>query len=953
MQINAAGGIMGHPLNCANYDTKGDPADAVPVTNRMLVSASHLVMVVGPDGSDIPSVLPVLEQAKVPELNTVGDPRYDSQTSPDFWRLTPSDSTQAPALAFYTHQQGYTKIAEVFTNDLSAQTTTTPFQSTFSKLGGTILKAETITPDTSSYETEVAAILATHPQAIVGEMDAQTAATFLSEVRQQNGSLIPVIMTQRAIQGDWEPAVGPGRHGERGDVRQGDRPGAPGDRHGVQRLRERPDERQGEPVPGEEPLRRRHLRRDRRARPRDGRVEVRRPAHVHRLHPQGHRRGKRRHGGFHLRAGGRRAQGGQDHPVRRRGRPDGLQPVRHGEPAVRPVDLQRHRAQLDHGHDTARQRGALTGAIVSQIVLSLGFGLVTASILALGAVGFTLQFGVTNLFNLAFGETMTVAAFVAYLAMVSLHWNLWWAMAAGGAAGMVLSLLISRLVYLPFLRRGTSQFAMVMVTVAVSFILKNVLQIFSGATYLQLPAPTRAVAALPRHGVRRAAAHDHRPVRRQPARPAPPVQVHATWQGHAGDLRQRRTRPVRRDTDEPDRQRRLALSGLFAGLAGVALAIDLGTFNSTTGGSYLLLIVAAAVFGSVGEPYGAVVGAVVIGLASEVAANYDPQLKDVVAFGMLGPCAAAAPRWAAGWPGATTRGGHSMSDAIQSYIATLLVYLGVNSIACWGLNLQFGVGGVMNFAFILYQAMGAYITAVLTLPSAATQADERYILGWHLPWPLPIVGAAVVGAALALVVGSFALRPRRRDFQATVMLVVSIIAATLVTADRAGSTGTRACSASRSPSPRRSTSAVTAVLLVLRRAHPRSRGPRAVLQRAAASSPWARRLRAMRDNAEAAESLGVNVRAESLKVYVIGGAIAALSGGLLVEFIGAWSPSAWGTGETFIFFVAVIVGGLGNTFGAFFGAFLVLGVFLELRPTCRSSPTPTPRSRSRRRSSAC
>src|SRR5712671_5841501 len=68
VQVNAAGGITGHPLNCSDYDTKGDPADAVPVTQRMLVSASHLVMVVGPDGSDIPSVLPVLEQAKVPEL---------------------------------------------------------------------------------------------------------------------------------------------------------------------------------------------------------------------------------------------------------------------------------------------------------------------------------------------------------------------------------------------------------------------------------------------------------------------------------------------------------------------------------------------------------------------------------------------------------------------------------------------------------------------------------------------------------------------------------------------------------------------------------------------------------------------------------------------------------------------------------------------------------------------
>ena len=100
-QINMAGGIMGHQLACGAYDTKGDPADAVPVTNRMLVSASHLAMVVGPDGNDIPSVLPLLEQAKVPEMNTVGAPRYDKQTSAYFWRLTPSDSTQAPALAYY------------------------------------------------------------------------------------------------------------------------------------------------------------------------------------------------------------------------------------------------------------------------------------------------------------------------------------------------------------------------------------------------------------------------------------------------------------------------------------------------------------------------------------------------------------------------------------------------------------------------------------------------------------------------------------------------------------------------------------------------------------------------------------------------------------------------------------------------------------------------------------
>ncbi|MGI8448348.1 MAG: ABC transporter permease subunit [Streptosporangiaceae bacterium] len=141
-----------------------------------------------------------------------------------------------------------------------------------------------------------------------------------------------------------------------------------------------------------------------------------------------------------------------------------------------------------------------------------------------------------------------------------------------------------------------------------------------------------------------------------------------------------------------------------------------------------------------------------------------------------------------------------MSAAFGSYAATLVVYLGINTIACWGLNLQFGVGGVMNFAFILFQAMGAYITAVLTLPRATTASAETYMLGWHLPWPLPLAGAAVAGAALALAIGAFALPPQRRDFQATVMLVVSIIAATLVITDQAGSTGDRACSASRSRS---------------------------------------------------------------------------------------------------------------------------------------------------------
>jgi ABC-type branched-subunit amino acid transport system ATPase component/ABC-type branched-subunit amino acid transport system permease subunit len=271
-----------------------------------------------------------------------------------------------------------------------------------------------------------------------------------------------------------------------------------------------------------------------------------------------------------------------------------------------------------------------------------------------------------------------------------------------------------------------------------------------------------------------------------------------------------------------------------------------------------------------------------------------------------------------------------VTGALGSYVATLLVYLGVNAIACWGLNLQFGVSGVMNFAFILFQAMGAYLTAVLTLPRATPGVPETYILGWHLPWPLPLAGAALAGAVLALAIGSFALRPQRRDFQATVMLVVSIIAATLVATEQGWFNGSQGLFAIPQPFAASLGLTITGyqwafagltaaiALLVM------------FLTARLTGSPWGRRLRAIRENSEAAASLGTSVRAESLQVYVLGGAIAAVSGGLLVEFIGAWSPAAWGTGETFIYFVAIIVGGLGSTFGAFFGAFLVLGVFLEL-----------------------
>jgi branched-chain amino acid transport system permease protein len=102
-----------------------------------------------------------------------------------------------------------------------------------------------------------------------------------------------------------------------------------------------------------------------------------------------------------------------------------------------------------------------------------------------------------------------------------------------------------------------------------------------------------------------------------------------------------------------------------------------------------------------------------------------------------------------------------------------------------------------------------------------------------------------------------------------------------------------------------------------------------LLVRNITESPLGRTLRAIRDNDRAAASLGKRVTRFRLLAFVIGGAIAGVSGALLVEFISAWSPGSWLFPETFVFFAAIIVGGSGNNIGVMLGALLVPIGFLE------------------------
>ncbi len=264
------------------------------------------------------------------------------------------------------------------------------------------------------------------------------------------------------------------------------------------------------------------------------------------------------------------------------------------------------------------------------------------------------------------------------------------------------------------------------------------------------------------------------------------------------------------------------------------------------------------------------------------------------------------------------------------YITNLLVYAGVDAIACLGLSQQFGVGGVTNFGFIIFQAAGAYTAAVLSLPSSAANGGfQHYVLGWNLPFPLPWIGGAIVGGLLAFPFAAIVGRRLRGDFAAVGLLVTAVMFNLLVNNYVPLFNG--AAGLSLVPSPLQSH------FNPLGATYQWGYGIVAILLALAAywfvtritNSPFGRTLRAMRDNDLVADSLGKNLRSLRTSSLVIGGAIAGLSGAVLVGFINLWDPQAWAYAETVVLFAAVIIGGLGNHRGAILGAILVPVAFEE------------------------
>ena len=98
-------------------------------------------------------------------------------------------------------------------------------------------------------------------------------------------------------------------------------------------------------------------------------------------------------------------------------------------------------------------------------------------------------------------------------------------------------------------------------------------------------------------------------------------------------------------------------------------------------------------------------------------------------------------------------------------------------------------------------------------------------------------------------------------------------------------------------------------------------------------SPWGRKMRAIRDNEEAASAMGKNIVKEHLFIFILGSAIVGLAGAMMVTNDGLFTPGSYRPMRyTFVIWVMVIVGGTGNNFGAILGGFVVWFLWVEAAP---------------------
>jgi len=241
----------------------------------------------------------------------------------------------------------------------------------------------------------------------------------------------------------------------------------------------------------------------------------------------------------------------------------------------------------------------------------------------------------------------------------------------------------------------------------------------------------------------------------------------------------------------------------------------------------------------------------------------------------------------------------------NDYWAVIVTRAAVYWVLVAGLNLIVGFAGQLAIGYVALLTVGAYVTSVLAAGNVLPA----------MPLPVCFAAAALTGAAFGVVVGLPALRLRTFYFAISTLGFATIVTQ-IALAWQSVTGGGIGLPGPEFPAPLDTPWGFYAFCLV---------GAALATWTSAnvAHSRFGRALVAIRDADVAAEANGISKARLLVPVFLLGGAMAAIAGGLFATLQTYITPDAFTFDLSVLFFIAILIGGRGSILGPLLGTVLL------------------------------
>src|SRR5260370_40041784 len=95
LSINNNGGVGGRMLSCSKFDTRGEPADAVPAANQMVASTTGLMAAIGCTSDEASTVVPIIDRPHIPMFCMTGQSEVHKTPAKNFHPLVRRGASEA------------------------------------------------------------------------------------------------------------------------------------------------------------------------------------------------------------------------------------------------------------------------------------------------------------------------------------------------------------------------------------------------------------------------------------------------------------------------------------------------------------------------------------------------------------------------------------------------------------------------------------------------------------------------------------------------------------------------------------------------------------------------------------------------------------------------------------------------------------------------------------------